>query len=169
VLRKVPKVQFWCFGEGPLRKELEEHAAAAGIADRFRLLGFRRDAANYMQAVDVMCLPSHREPFGLVYIEAALAGKPVIACNAGGAAEIVEQGETGLLVPPPGANIVPLADAILTVLGDRSAASAMGSRGRDLALARFGWSDYLDRLNRLYGQVASIDSRKSSPAARVAA
>ena len=54
-----------------------------------------------MGAVDVMCLPSHREPFGLVYVEAALAEKPVIACNAGGAPEIIHHGETGLLVPPP--------------------------------------------------------------------
>ena len=45
-----------------------------------------------------MCLPSHREPFGLVYVEAALAEKPVIACDAGGAPEIIAHGETGLLV-----------------------------------------------------------------------
>ena len=54
-----------------------------------------------MQAIDVMCLPSHREPFGLVYVEAALAEKPVIACRAGGAPEVIAHGETGLLVPPP--------------------------------------------------------------------
>ena len=72
-----------------------------GIADRFKLLGFRRDVPDLMRAVDVMCLPSHREPFGLVYVEAGLAGKPVIACDAGGAPEVIVSGETGLLVPPP--------------------------------------------------------------------
>ena len=76
-------------------------AQSLGIADRFKLFGFRRDVPDLMQAIDVMCLPSHREPFGLVYVEAALAEKPVIACHAGGAPEIIVHGETGLLVPPP--------------------------------------------------------------------
>ena len=81
VLNCLPKAQFWCFGEGPLRSELEQTARELGIADRFKLFGFRRDVADLMQAIDVMCLPSRREPFGLVYVEAALAEKPVIACQ----------------------------------------------------------------------------------------
>ncbi len=85
VLNCLPKAQFWCFGDGPLRAEIEQTARDLGIADRFKLFGFRRDVANLMDAIDVMCLPSRREPFGLVYVEAALAKKPVIACNAGGA------------------------------------------------------------------------------------
>ncbi|HEY3393303.1 MAG TPA: glycosyltransferase, partial [Lacipirellulaceae bacterium] len=101
VLRRMPAAQFWCSGEGALRGELEETARVLGIADRFKLLGFRRDVPDLMRAVDVMCLPSHREPFGLVYVEAALAEKAVVACNAGGAPEIIMHGETGLLVPPP--------------------------------------------------------------------
>src|SRR5262249_40770280 len=100
VLNHMPNAQFWCFGEGSLRRELETQARVAGIWKQFRLFGFRRDVPDLMRAVDVMCLPSHREPFGLVYIEAALAGRPVIACNAGGAPEIIVHGETGLLVTP---------------------------------------------------------------------
>jgi glycosyltransferase involved in cell wall biosynthesis len=168
VLRTMPAAEFWCFGDGPLRSELEDYARARGFADRFRLLGFRRDAANYMQAVDVMCLPSHREPFGLVYVEAALLGKPAIACDAGGAPEIIKDGVTGVLVPPPGVhhrdrsssaigqNVVPLADAILSILGDPSHAQRMGERGRELALKRFGWTDYLARLENLYQSVLGV-------------
>jgi glycosyltransferase involved in cell wall biosynthesis len=168
VLQTLPHAQFWCFGEGPLRAELEQTARAFGIADRFKLLGFRRDVPDLMRAVDVMCLPSHREPFGLVYVEAALAEKPVIACDAGGAAEIICDGETGLLVPPPltalqeldaktsdppVSNVVPLADALFTLLDNHDRAAAMGRRGRELALDRFGWPAYLDRLSGLYGSV----------------
>jgi glycosyltransferase involved in cell wall biosynthesis len=161
VLARLPKAQFWCFGEGPLRAELEAQTTAAGIADRFRLIGFRRDAANYMHAIDAMCLPSHREPFGLVYVEAALAGRPVIACNAGGAPEIIEHGTTGLLVPPPAGNEASLADAILSLLEDRSTAAAMGARGRQSALDRFGWPAYLSRLNALYSGL--LECRNRSP------
>jgi glycosyltransferase involved in cell wall biosynthesis len=151
VLNHVPNAQFWCFGEGPLRGELEQQVLAAGIADRVRLLGFRRDVPDLMRAVDVMCLPSHREPFGLVYVEAALAEKPVIACEAGGAPEIIEHGETGLLVRPQ--NVPDLTQAILTLLDNRDHAAAMGRRGRELALDRFTWSNYLAHLRGVYNRV----------------
>jgi glycosyltransferase involved in cell wall biosynthesis len=156
VLATIPGAQFWCFGEGPLRAELEQTARELGIADRFLLPGFRTDVADLMQAIDVMCLPSHREPFGLVYVEAALAGKPVIACDAGGAPEVIVRGETGLLIPPPvlpNGNIAPLADALFTLLDNRERAAEMGRRGHELALERFTWPRYLEGLNALYARV----------------
>src|SRR3954469_22171658 len=119
VLNCLPKAQFWCFGDGSLGAELKQTARELGIVDRFKLFGFRRNVADLMQAIAVMCLPSHREPFGLVYVEAALAEKPVIACRAGGAPEVITHGETGLLIPPPfeaadpaNTQITALADAI---------------------------------------------------------
>jgi glycosyltransferase involved in cell wall biosynthesis len=180
VLDRFPRAQFWCFGEGVLRNEIAEKARALGIADRFKLLGFRRDVADLMRAVDVMCLPSHREPFGLVYVEAGLAAKPVIACDAGGAPEVIATGETGLLVPPPfpfsaagfasvspskrfwlggpkqyppAHNITNLAEAILTLIDNRGQAAAMGRRGRELALERYCWPKYLAQLQGLYESV----------------
>ena len=165
VLQLLPHAQFWCFGEGPLRPELEQTARELGIADRFKLLGFRRDVPDLMRAIDVMCLPSHREPFGLVYVEAALAEKPVIACDAGGAPEIIAHGETGLLVPPPPRNITPLADAIFTLLDNRDQAAAMGRRGRELALDRFGWPAYLAQLRELYDRVRGHERLSYSRAA----
>jgi glycosyltransferase involved in cell wall biosynthesis len=154
VLNHIPRAQFWCFGDGPLRNELMQHAKQVGIADRFRLFGFRRDVPDLMRAVDVMCLPSHREPFGLVYVEAALVERPVIACDAGGAPEIINHGETGLLIPP-GQNVPALADALLTLLDNRAQAAAMGRRARELAIARFGWPKYLAKLRDLYDCVSS--------------
>ena len=167
VLRRLPRAQFWCFGEGVLRGELELAAERAGIADRFKLLGFRRDVPNLMRAVDVMCLPSHREPFGLVYVEAALAERPVIASNAGGAPEIIEHGETGLLVPPQ--DTAALADAILTILDDRTTSQEMGRRGRQLALERFTWPRYLEQLREVYDRVLDEQPSHLRLAARPAA
>ena len=167
VLNHVPNAQFWCFGEGPLRGELDEQIAAAGIADRVRLLGFRRDVPDLMRAVDVMCLPSHREPFGLVFVEAALAEKPVIACEAGGTPEIVEHGETGLLVRPQ--NVPDLTQAILTLLDNRDHAAAMGRRARELALDRFTWPKYLARLREVYDHVLGREAIATIAADRKAA
>lgn len=157
VLSTIPNAQFWCFGEGALRGELEQTARDLGIADRFKLFGFRRDVANLMPAIDVMCLPSHREPFGLVYVEAALAGKPVIATNAGGAPEIITHNETGLLIPSPHSPLPTphsaLADALFTLLDDRSLAAKLGRRAREAALDRFSWPNYLAQLTQLYDRV----------------
>jgi glycosyltransferase involved in cell wall biosynthesis len=160
VLNCLPNAQFWCFGDGPLRGELEQTSRELGIADRFKLFGFRRDVPDLMQAIDVMCLPSRREPFGLVYVEAALAEKPVIACNAGGAPEVISHGETGILVPPPpkvadpvNKQIAALADGIFTLLDNRTAAAAMGRRGREMALSRFEWPRYVKNLRDVYDRV----------------
>jgi glycosyltransferase involved in cell wall biosynthesis len=163
VLRRMPAAQFWCFGDGPLRRELAATAQSLGIADRFKLFGFRRDVPDLMQAIDVMCLPSHREPFGLVYVEAALAGKPVVACHAGGAPEIIIHGETGLLAPPN--DVAALADVILTLLENRDGANTMGIRGRELAVARFGWSQYVARLDELYARVLDKETNRLRQAA----
>src|SRR5262249_20810391 len=154
VLNHIPHAQFWIFGDGPLRSELTQHARRAGIDDRFRMFGFRRDVPDLMRAVDVMCLPSHREPFGLVYVEAALAERPVVACDAGGAPEIITPGENGLLIPT-GENVPALADALLTILDNRTQAAAMGRRGREMAIARFAWPNYLANLRDLYARVGS--------------
>jgi glycosyltransferase involved in cell wall biosynthesis len=163
VLRRMPSAQFWCFGDGPLRQELIATTQSLSIADRFKLFGFRRDVPDLMQAIDVMCLPSHREPFGLVFVEAALAGKPVIACDAGGAPEIIIPGETGLLVRPN--DVAALADAILALLENRDRARTMGARGRELAVASFGWPQYLARLNELYARIQTGDASRLRQAA----
>lgn len=160
VFRQQPKAQFWCFGEGPLRGEIEARAAELGLSRQFKLFGFRRDVADLMQAIDVMALPSHREPFGLVYVEAALCGTPSIASRAGGTAEIIEHGETGWLVPPQQPEL--LAEAILESLDDRSRTQQMGLRGRELCLDRFGWPRYVQQLKGVYERVLSSDSVRAA-------
>jgi phosphatidylinositol alpha-1,6-mannosyltransferase len=75
------------------------------------------------------------EGFGRVYVEAALAGKPVVGSLSGGASEAVLQGKTGLLVNPDSSDEV--AEAVLAILGDPSLAARMGSAGRKWALDTF--------------------------------
>jgi len=151
VLRAQPKTQFWCVGDGPMRAELENAAQQNNFAPSVRFLGFRRDVADVMNAIDVMALPSHREPFGLVYVEAALLGKPSVACNAGGAPEVVVDGETGILVAPRDADS--LARGIIEILDDRARAERMGNLARERALDLFGWSTFLPQLESLYDKV----------------
>lgn len=86
-------------GEGPSRSEYEELAAKLGLQDNVTFYGRQPQIAPFMRACDFFVLPSTYENFGVVYIEAMACGKPVIATNAGGPREIVNE-DAGVLVPP---------------------------------------------------------------------
>ena len=100
-----------------------------------------------------MALPSHREPCALVYIEAALLAKPIVACKSGGTPEIVAHGETGLLTPPFQAPAI--ATAINTLLDNPRQAAHMGRRGKDRALVDFTWPRFFRQLEKAYERVAA--------------
>jgi glycosyltransferase involved in cell wall biosynthesis len=151
VLRELPNAQFWIVGEGRLWDELHRTAEATGVMQNVRFLGFRRDVANLMNAIDVMCLPSKMEPCALVYVEAALSRKPSIGCRAGGAPESIAEGETGLLVPVNDAAAI--AESLLTLLTNRDAAARMGRAGYDRAVGMFGWERFIHTLERVYERV----------------
>jgi glycosyltransferase involved in cell wall biosynthesis len=153
VLKRFPTVQFWIIGQGELRAELEATARAGGFLDNVRLAGYRRDAADVMNALDVFCLPSHREPCALVYVEAALLCKPIVACRAGGAPESIAEGETGLLVPVGDSRGI--GEAILTLLENRDVAASMGRAGHDRAREFFSWSRFITTLEGVWDKVLS--------------
>ncbi|MBN1852443.1 MAG: glycosyltransferase family 4 protein [Pirellulales bacterium] len=154
VLREYPETTFWCVGDGPIRTEMEQLARELGVFPNFRFPGFRTDACELMNAIDVMALPSHCEPFGLVYVEAGLLKKPVIACRAGGAPEVVIDHETGLLIPPHDPDA--LADALRILLDSHEIATAMGRNGYHRARDLFGWDRFLDGLESIYRELAEI-------------
>lgn len=151
VVQRFPNVQFWVMGRGPLKEELETAARQGGYLENVRFAGFRRDAANIMNAIDIMALPSHREPCALAYIEAAVTAKPIIGCRAGGAPESIADGETGILVPVR--NHPALAEAILTLLEDRELARRMGLAGRERAADVFSWRRFTQTLEGVWDRV----------------
>ena len=89
------------FDEGAYEAQLRAQAAQPAFAGRVHFLGQRADIGALMQAVDVVVHPSiHPEPFGRTLVEAMRVGRPVIATDTGAAAEILEGGRAGSLVPP---------------------------------------------------------------------
>jgi lipopolysaccharide/colanic/teichoic acid biosynthesis glycosyltransferase len=91
-------------------------------------VGYVPDPAAHYQAMDMLALPTYREGYPTVVLEAAAAGKPVVATRATGAVDAVEDGVTGLLVPVGDA--AALADALLRLLGDAKLSAAMGAAGQ---------------------------------------
>ena len=134
-------------GDGPERVTLERLAADLGLADRVRFVG-RADrplAVSLFAGCSFFVLPSRQEPQGIVNLEAMAAGKAVLASRVGGVPEIVQDGETGLLVPAEDASA--LAHAITRLTDDAPLRQRLGAAGRDRAKA-FDWDaiaeQYLD-------------------------
>ena len=128
-------------------------ARAVGVDDRVRLVGAaqRAEVPGVLRSVDVVACCPWYEPFGLVALEAMACGRPVVATAVGGVAETVDDGVTGLLVPP--ANAGALADAIERLARDVSLRSEMGRAGRAFVEANYRWSDNAALMERLYGSV----------------
>lgn len=149
ILAQEPSVHFLFVGDGPLKEQLMHRAMRLSISDRVSFLGTRSDVPELLQIMHLFVFPSlEREGFGLALVEAMAAGKPVVATRLGSIPEVVEEGATGLLVPPGDSDA--LADAILAILHDRERAKEMGKRGRGRALARFDVATTARKLEGIY-------------------
>ena len=117
------------------------HVSFAGRASEADLpLLMRRCSVLALPSVDTTCYGKPveiSELLGLALIEAMASGTPVVASRIGGVAEVVADGETGLLVPP--GDVAALGDRLSTVLADHRMRAAMGRRARELACDRFTW------------------------------
>ncbi len=152
VRERVPDVEWVVIGEGPLRAELEALAGSLGVSDAVRFLGPVSDEERnlWLRRADLFAMPSRLlddglagEGFGIVYMEAAAYGKPVVAGNVGGAVDAVLDGETGLLVDPT--DPVAVGEAIARLLLDEELAGRLGRAGARRAQS-FAWSAIVQRL-----------------------
>jgi glycosyltransferase involved in cell wall biosynthesis len=101
-----------------------------------------------LAAADLFVLPSESEAFPNALLEAAAAGVPIIASDVGGIVELIEDGRTGLLVPPR--NPVALADRICWIMTEPSLARVLASQARAMVEARYTFSRMVSTLERLY-------------------
>ena len=106
---------------------------------RIELLGklSHEDVNKQMAIADIFALIGWREPFGVVYLEAMAAGLPVISCNDGGFADIVENGVNALLVPPR--DVQAAAEKLRLLLSDPILRKKVGSAGQEMALTKMTW------------------------------
>lgn len=140
VLAAQPDARLLVVGESQVapseyRKQLLALAARPELAGRVVIAGERRDVPRLLAACDVFVMASHWEGFGLVFLEAMAAGKPVVATRVSAVPEVVADGETGLLVPmgEPAA----MAAALLRLCRDPELAGRLGQAGRARVRDRF--------------------------------
>ncbi len=117
-------------GDGELRKEIEDQIQKLSLSEKIILLGHqdRPVVQQILRIADIFVMPSRSEGVPYALLEAAAMGKPIVATNCGGIPEVVENAKSALLVPI--GDIQSLADAIASLLGDRSLARSLGQAAR---------------------------------------
>lgn len=152
---QVPDVEWVVIGEGPLRPVLEEQARSLAIERNIRFLGSVDDRTRdaWLGRAQVLAMPSRLpgnglagEGFGIVFLEAAARGLPVVAGAVGGALDAVCDGHTGCLVDPTDPHAV--AGAIVEILRDPARAALLGRQGMEWA-QRFAWPRIAMRFQEL--------------------
>lgn len=165
VLASHPSTLLVVAGKGPERDRLGALANDLGVAARVRFAGHISDEERntLYQAAEAAVFPSRYEPFGIVALEAMAFGAPVVAARAGGLAEVVEHGRTGLLFQP--GDPKSLAEQIITLLDSPSLGQSMVQRARQVVAERYSWSHVADETLAVYRHVLDAAKRASDAAA----
>lgn len=150
LLRERPDVTFVLAGDGELREGLKARAREL-LGDRCVFLGWVHDLPTLYGACDVVALTSKLEGTPVSLIEAAAAGKPVVATRVGGVREVVRDGATGLLVAPQ--DPVAMAASLQMLLDDPEGALRMGAEGTEWVTGRFSAQRLADDLTGLYREL----------------
>jgi glycosyltransferase involved in cell wall biosynthesis len=130
----------------------------SGFADRFHFIGFREDVAVLLSAFDVVAVPSWTESFGRTAVEGMAAGCGVVATNAGGLAELVEDNVNGLVVEPHAP--AQLEAALFRLISEPQLRRRLAAAGRQTA-RRFSVDAHVQAVEALYDEI--LDERAAAP------
>lgn len=142
-----PEAIFVVIGEGKERTMLEEMIKERGLENRFFLVGALPEAARYLKAFDVFVLPSIKEGFPYVLLEAMAAGLPIVASLVGGTPEIIKNGEDGFLILSKNPKI--LAERISDILDNPELAEKLSKNARE-KVREFGVERMAEETERVY-------------------
>jgi glycosyltransferase involved in cell wall biosynthesis len=145
-------VRFAIVGNGPFEPMVRARAAAPQLAATTLALPFAGRVEPYLAALDAFVLPSYWEGMPIALLEAAAMGLPAVASAVNGTVEVVEEGETGLLVPSH--DSVALAEAIARLGADADLRARMGKAAREQGAGRFAARRMVDQTEAVYRQAA---------------
>ena len=145
---KSAKVKCFIAGQGSIHGILQREIAVVRCAERIKLLGRIDEPRELLWASDVFAMPSLKEGLGVAALEAMASAIPIVASNVGGLREVVEDGRSGMVVPP--ANAGAIASAIGRLVDSAELRSQMGAAARDRALRNYSMETMAARTLALY-------------------
>lgn len=153
ITSRFPDVQFLIVGDGPDRSVLEQQARRLNVTGRVHFLGRRDDVPALLAASTALVLPSRWEGMPNVVLEAMAAGKPIVASEVEGTAELVSSGINGWLVAPEQPQL--LAEAIGGLLSDPEAVHRMGRESQSIYRERFTIDHFVESHVGLFREILS--------------
>ena len=144
----VPNVRFLVVGDGPLRNDMERLSMQLGIKDVVLFTGWQKNLKEYIGIMDIICIPSLWEALPFQLLEAMAMEKPIVATSVGGIPEVVDDGKTGILVPPSKPEI--MAHAIINLIVNKRTAEEMGKAGRQRIQQLFSVGKMIMHYEKLY-------------------
>lgn len=154
VLSRYPDLVLLLVGRGILEDQLKEQAKELGIERHVRFLGMRNDISKILASLDVFVLPSLSEGLSLALLEAMAAGRPAVATRVGGNAELVVEGETGLLVSSNDPKA--LTDALCRLLANGTMRETLGRNAVERIRRRFSAGRMGENYQQLYTSLLRI-------------
>jgi len=152
---ELPQAYFLVLGDGKLKPDLEALAKREGVEHNVIFLGLREDFLPYLAMMDVGCLTSDSEGFPNAILEYMAAGLPVVATDGGGVGELVQDDETGFLVPT--GDVEAVASAILRLLKNAALRETFGNRARKIVEQEYAWERIVERFQAYY--VSILENR----------
>jgi L-malate glycosyltransferase len=138
-------------GSGELEAQLREQAQALEISDSVRFLGYCSNVPGLLAALDLFVISSHKEGLCTSLMDAMAAQLPIVATEAGGIPEVVEDMKTGIIVPPRNPQV--LAEAIISLAADRELATSLSTLARETAQQKFDYQQMVTGTLDIYREV----------------
>lgn len=150
LITKYPNIKYLIIGDGPEKEKLKSLVDELGLKDNVFFLGKlpHEEVMKYMSIVNIFCLPSWEEGFGVVYIEAMAHGKPTIGVKGEGIEDVIVSGENGFLVNPHDEKDI--ADTIDYLLSNPDKRSEIGQKGKDTVINKFTWGQNANKTITVY-------------------
>lgn len=149
LVEQIPNSKFFLVGDGDEKENLMLKVKNLRLGNKFFFPGWRKNIAEFISLFDVLVIPtSTEEPFGRTAIEAMSCGKPVVATNSGGLAEIIDNKITGILVEPKSAKA--LAEACVWLVQNKDKAKEIAEKARQKVEKVFSHKQYVGDIINLY-------------------
>lgn len=156
LLDKGTPIRIVVVGSGPEEKNLRKLATSLELGDHITFVDDGTAMSAYLTAIDIFCLPSLQQGFGIIMLEAMALGRTAIASGVGGVLSIIEDGVNGFIVPPSDSRA--LADKIMELLNDRELANKVAIAGQNLVEDMFTKERMVDEVLALYSDVSEPEA-----------
>ncbi len=160
LLHVYPNLKLICLGEGEEELEVREFCERFGLANCLRLVGYQQNSAEWYAAADINVLPSFYEGLPLTILEAMASGLPTVASNVGGIPDAIQDGVSGLLVPPGDPHR--LAEALSVLLSDAAARVRFGDAARTRVFRRFDFEQQIRSTENMYLDLCCASSAQGT-------